>query len=157
MKSMMEMKWLALPVLLALGLTACSKPTEEAIVGKWRTLPPAPNTAAPGASASSRGGITFEFKHDGALITQGDLKPLGEPPGLKAAAPKGTDKPVNHRYSSLDEQTLRVKLGKGSPFPGRGIDLQVSISGNKMVLTEIKPSGIDWGGERGVIKLERVE
>jgi hypothetical protein len=178
---------------LGVGPVSCSPPSlpisaEEAVVGKWREVVALTNTTALSPAATTKSApATFEFRHNGQLITRGQFSPEFVIPGLG-------DRPLTNRYSFMDEQKIRILFGRGRKEEYTAV-MQASFSGNRLILTEasslgltltnsslraktnallrtnafalartnaVVPAktnspGLNWGGVRGVLTLERIE
>jgi hypothetical protein len=177
-KAMAAAAGILTPVILGAWLVSCSQPLDEAVVGKWRKVAVSTNAAAAAVSPAAKpAATTFEFRHNGVLVTQGSLSPDIVIPGVG-------DKPLTNRYTLLDEQTIRIVFGRGRAQE-RSVTMLMAPSGNRLVLTEtnvglnrtsalsgrtnaaltktnfilVKTNApaIDWGGPRGVLTLERIE
>ncbi len=152
------------------------------MVGRWRQVLSATNApVAAGTPATNPAAATFEFRHNGLLLTKGTFSPDILIPGLG-------DRFLTNRYSFMDEQTIRILFGRGRKEQ-QTVTMVASFSGNRLTLTEtVAPllsmtnfshrartnslvqantntpvpawtngPARNWGGARGVLTLERIE
>ena len=133
-------------------LTACRQTPRETIIGKWEQ---APKTGVfTRVSVSGPGVMTFDFKGDGTLITQGGVQAVST--AVDGTVNKqGGSSPVTHRYSFVDDHTIKISLSEGVLFRGQEVTMKVTVSRSRMTLTETAPSGLVFV-KNGTVTLQRV-
>ncbi|MEI7729422.1 MAG: hypothetical protein WCO56_07605 [Verrucomicrobiota bacterium] len=145
-----------LAVIFGVCLISCSPKPQATIVGKWQQASgPSSAFGLTQAQKSGPGVMTFDFRPDGTLITQGGVEVSAKTVGGKELS-QGGSQPVTNRYSLVNEHSLKITFAEGLRFQGRVVTLRVSIAGDRLVLTEITPSGLDLADARGNWILQRV-
>lgn len=149
----MRIRIIRLVTCLLVLLTACRQKPQETIIGKWQEAPKGGMFMR--VSVSGPGIMTFDFRSDGTLLTQGG-------PEAGAASVDGTvvkqggSSPVTHRYAFVDDHTVKIFLSEGVLFQGKEITMKVTGSRNHITLTETAPSGLAFV-KNGVVTLQRVK
>ena len=101
--------------------------------------------------------MTFEFRADGTVITQGGVEVSAGTVDGKVEK-QGGSQPITNGYSIVDDHTLKITFAKGERFQGREVTFKMSASRNQIVLTETTPSGlVDLAGPGGILTLHRVK
>ncbi len=153
----MKVRSVVLLVCSAVCLMSCAQPRpREAIIGTWEESAKA--GAFTSVSQSGPGVMTFEFKPDGTLITQGGVATEARTVDGKTLSQGGSD-PVTNRYVFVDDQTIKISFAKGLLFEGLEVTMKVSASRNTITLTETAPSKLkDLGviAHDGTLFLQRV-
>ncbi len=163
------------------GLVACSPPVEEAVIGRWRQVLTTTNAAPAAATQTTNPAAPiFDFRPNGILVTRGQPSPDLVIPGM-------SERPMTNRYSFMDEQTLRILFGRGRleertvtmqfAFSGNRLILTETHQENARDLSAARartnaalraktnqvrvltnaPKFMNWGGQRGVLTLERID
>lgn len=138
-------------------LVSCSPKPQAIIIGKWQKIGgPAPPLGMR-VEVSGPGVMTFDFRPNGIVITQGGVEVVTTSIDGKAEK-QGGSQSVTNRYSFVDDHTLKITFARGLRFEGREVTFKVSASRNQLVLTENTPSGfVALAGEGGVLTLQRVK
>ncbi|UCE50053.1 MAG: hypothetical protein JSW47_07815 [Phycisphaerales bacterium] len=146
------MRIISLVTCLLILLTACRQKPQDTIVGKWEQVPKTgPFTRV---SVSGPGVMTFDFKSNGTLITQGGVQAVATTVD-GTVVKQGGSSAVKHRYSFVDDHTITISLSEGVLFKGQEVTMKVTVSRNRMTLTETAPSGLEFV-KNGTVTLQRV-
>ena len=148
----MRMRIISLVTCLLVLLTACRQKPRETIIGKWQQVPKSGMFTQ--VSASGPGFMTFDFQSDGTLITQGGVQ-AGATKVDGTVVKQGGNSPVTNQYSFVDDHTINISLSKGILFKGQEVTMKVTVSRNRMTLTETAPSGLEFV-KNGTVTLQRV-
>jgi hypothetical protein len=149
----MKMTGILLSVCLGTALVACSPKPQRAIIGKWQQIPGS-TPLLTRVEVSGPGAMTFDFRPEGVLITQGGAQVSAT--GIDGKTEKqGGNVPVTNRYAFVDDHTLKIAFAEGLRFGGREATFRISASHNQLVLVEKEPSG---PSERdgGAVRLQRI-
>ena len=143
-----------LSVSLVAGLASCSPKPQDVIIGKWQQVPGSPPPMGVKVQVSGPGVMTFDFRPDGTVLTQGGVEVGAVTLDGKAVTQGGTQ-PLTNRYSFVDDHTLKIAFAQGLRFKGREVTFRISASRNQLVLTESAPSGLNLSDAGGSLTLQR--
>ena len=153
----MKIVRILLAVCFGAWLVSCSPKPQEAVIGKWQQIGGPPPSLGMRVRVSGPGVMTFDFRPDGIVITEGGVE-VGATSVDGKVEKQGGAQSVTNRYSFVDDHTLKIAFSKGLRFEGREATFKVSASRNQLVLTENTPSGlVAVAGEGGVLTLQRIK
>jgi hypothetical protein len=152
----MKIVRIVLAVCFGAGLVSCSPKPQEIVIGKWQQIGGSPPPFGVRVQVSEPGVMTFDFRPDGIVITQGGVEVSATKVDGKVEK-QGGSQPITNHYSFVDDHTLRIAFAKGLRFEGREATFKISASRNELVLTETTSSGLQWEDGGGVLTLQRVK
>ena len=152
----MKIAGIVLAACFGAGLVSCSPKPQETVIGKWQHISGSQPPFGMRVQVSGPGVMTFDFRPDGIVITQGGVEVSAATVDGKVEK-QGGSQPVTNRYSFVDDHTLKIAFARRLRFEGREATFKVSASRNQLVLTETTPSGLQLAGEGGVLTLQRIK
>ena len=147
----MRTRIIAMVTCLPLFLAGCRQAPQESIIGKWQQAPK--DGLFTRVSVSGPGVMTFDFRSDGTLITQGGIQANVRAIDGTVHQQGGTS-PVKHRYAFVDDHTVKISWSEGILFKGQEATFRFTGSGKHITLTETAPSGLRFV-KNGALTLRR--
>lgn len=100
---------------LGTGLISCSPKSQEVVIGTWQQVEGTPPPPWVRIQTSGPGVMTFDFRRDGTVITQGGMEMSAATVDGKVEK-QGGNQPVTNSYAFIDNETLRITFAKGPRF-----------------------------------------